>query len=456
MSRNDPRVSAAKIVDDVLSVGKHFGEVMEAELSSAKMKKKDRALLYEIAAGTLRRMNSIDRLVSLSSDRSIAEIDSRVLACLRTGIYQLVYLSKVPDHAVLSETVNAVGTFNKKAGGFVNAVLRSVQGLIDCKLLTVTPFGRENRLLRTGYGWCRFKDDVLPEKERDFLGFFEIGLSYPRELAEVFVNAFGMARAFQLGEILNERAPLYLRINTLKTTRDSLYSLFKRKKIKARRGGNDRSIEVLDSVNVSELPGFSEGLFTVQDETAQAVSTEIDVPGGGDILDICAAPGGKTTHLAEDHPDSIVTAVDVNPSRLALVANATGRLGLENVSFHKADARKLEGVLKKRFPVVLVDAPCTNTGVYRRRPDARWRFNREMVKSLVQLQGEILEAASGVVEDGGSLVYSTCSILPEENTRRVEAFIKHNSLYHVEMEKTTYPVSSGPDGGYVAILRKSR
>ena len=207
---------ALDVVTRVAFEGRRFSEAFEEKVRGLAVDARDRSLLHQIAAGAVRHGNTLDGLIEMHSSRPLAEIQHPVLAALRVGAYQLVYLTRVPPHAAVSETVEAVRAVRPSACSFTNAVLRSISASIDRKISATTPIGRPGTLIPIGDGWCRFNETVCPDQAVDFPGFFEACLSYPADLAALFICRFGMAHSFQVGRILNEPAPMYLRVNVRK------------------------------------------------------------------------------------------------------------------------------------------------------------------------------------------------------------------------------------------------
>jgi 16S rRNA (cytosine967-C5)-methyltransferase len=454
MEQVNIRRIALDIVSEVVHGRRMFSDSMQERTAGIHLDTRDRALLYEISSGVVRHKATLDNLIGKFSSRPLSAIEEPVLSNLRLGAYQLVYLDRVPQHAAVHETVEIMHKIKPEAVSFTNAVLRAMAASIDKKIPTVTPMGEPGTLLPIGGGWCRFREKVCPDQAEDFRGFFEMCLSYPRDFADIAIRVFGKAHAFQIGMILNEPAPLYVRVNAGKISRDEYMKKLADAGVAAEKGCLECSVLVEDGGAVVNLPGYAEGEFIVQDETAQRVARVVRVGRGERILDLCAAPGGKTTHLAELNPDAKIAAVDNDSARMERLKTNIGRLTLKNIEAVVADARDFSAVPPGPYKAVVVDAPCSNTGVYRRKPDARWNFSKKMMDELIHLQVELLTAAAGHVASGGTLVYSTCSILPMENEKRVLEFLASRRDFELAGELSTMPRSNGPDGGYFAVLKR--
>ena len=327
---------------------------------------------------------------------------SRTIQALRVGIFQLFFLDRIPPSAAINETVQALKDMRqpKWLTGFVNGVLRSVE--------------RQRPDLPTPFNGKKLPDSAA--------------LSHPKWLINRWLERFGRPEAAAICRANNSVAPLSLRINTTRTTRNSILELLAAAEIEALKGRYSPLAVKLTGYNgpVVKIPGFSDGLFQVQDEAAQLVSMLLGpLRPNGIYLDGCAGLGGKTSHLAQIlPPECQLFAVEPNPGRLQKLRENLERLHLGK-AVHIVE-EKIESLLpemKQKFTGILIDAPCSGLGVIRRHPDIRWARSPEDLERYQGIQLAILASAARLLEPGGVLVYCTCSTEPEENQAAVESFL---------------------------------
>ena len=349
----------------------------------------DRAFVQDVVYMVVRRLRPLRKVLGeLVKKWPKGELE----ALLYVGAAQVLYMPDVPDFAAVNETVEAAKQCeNKNVAKVVNGVLRNL----------IRRRGEFETLLA-----------AAPAEERE---------SFPTELYRRWTDRFGAADAERLAKGHNEPAETFL-----------AYS--------------DGRFEKLDrGKRVTEVPGYETGDFIVQDPATALAVGFLDVQPGEEILDACAAPGGKAIQLA--WRGAKVTACEVNPKRRRKLTENLSRVRLDVAVVDSLDA-------VGQFPKILVDAPCSNTGVLRRRPDARWNWSEAKLAALVKLQSEILDRAAALVTQGGLLVYSTCSNEPEENQGQVEAFLARHSDFSLVDQKESIPFESGHDGAFAAALRR--
>jgi 16S rRNA (cytosine967-C5)-methyltransferase len=431
----------------------------------------DRRLATELVYGTLRRRGSLDALLRALIDRPRERIQPVAWELLRLGAYQLAYLTHVPPHAALYETVELAKTWVRhRAPGFVNGVLRGLT-----RLLTggCAPGPAADALPLTAGAYRRLAKPVLPDPAQRPGEYLAAGHSLPRWLADRWLARWGWDEAVRLGFWFAEPAPLWLRVNPLRATRDQLRDALAAADHAAEPGPHPQSLRLAAHAPVRDLPGYADGWFTVQDHAAMTVASSLAPVPGMTVLDLCAAPGGKTTHLAElMHDRGRVVACDVDERRLRTVRELCGRLGVtivEPVLLASGAASAPRGLLPledrshgaltrprspDEFDAALVDVPCSNTGVLGRRPEARWRLAPADLRELVPLQTRLLLEACARVRPGGAVVYSTCSIEPEENGGVVRAALVALPGWALEAEQDHRP-GLPADGGYWARLRRA-
>src|SRR5262245_46386895 len=410
----------------------------------------DRALSRELVAGVERRRGTLDAVIAAYVPRARVPRDLRVL--LRLGFYQLLFLERVPEHAAVDETV---GLARKRRGarqaGFVNAVLRGALRELERGSRGGGP-GDPRRALDLGPRRFRFGRDVFPDPSTSLADHLAAVHSHPKALVERWIARFGEEEARAMFEADNRVPPLTVRVNRLRTTREGLLQDLRALGFEARAGIHPLAVRVDPGARgLVDSEPFQAGRFTVQDETAMEAVSLLDPRPGERILDLCAAPGGKATQIAEALDDrGEILACDVSEERLARLRENAARLGLRSIRpiLRARDSRVPPAGAVER---ILVDAPCSNTGVLARRPEARWRFTPASLREVTRLQAECLRVGLRALGPGGRLVYSTCAMEPEENQGLVRQLIASAKGVEVREELFRTP---GPDrdGGYAAVL----
>ncbi len=375
--------------------------VLNGLLRQSQLDTRDRAFATELTYGTVRWQGQLDWVLSHFVSRPLASQHPVVRNALRLAAYQLIHLRSIPEHAVCSEAVRIVKQHRatQHAAGFVNAVCRAV-----------------------ARGWNALE---APDWHTDPVQHLAVTTSHPAWLIERWIRQYGADHAAAYARSNNEPAPIVLRTNRLRCTVDELIGSLKDEGVEvAPSPVLPDAVRIKGGGGVEQLQAFQQGLCTPQDESSQLVAIVIDPKPGQRVWDVCSAPGGKTTHLAERMGDyGTIYALDVNPARVRLVEQACRRLGIQSVKAFVGDARHVQGAPGE---AVLVDAPCSGSGVLRRRPDLRWARSEADFASLVTLQREILAAAAKLVQPGGVLLYSTCSVDDEENGQNVDWFLTHH------------------------------
>jgi 16S rRNA (cytosine967-C5)-methyltransferase len=420
----------------------------QAELSA-----EDRRLATELALGIVRRRSTLDVLIQSCVNRPRHEIESSLWTLLQLGAYQLVFTNSIPPHAAVHETVELAERLGEpRWKGFLNGVLRSLEGHVtdrvtDDPASDAVPIGR-------GEYRC-FNRPLFPDPEVDPAGYFSAAFSFPKWLAVRWAERFAPKELWSLGSRLNRPPRPSLRVNRLKTSREEMLTALEQAGIAAVAGDLPESVRLREAARIADLPGYAEGWFVVQDETAQRAAPLLDPQPGQTLLDLCAAPGTKTSHLAElMQGEGTLIAADVSPERLTRVEQNRDRLGHEIIQPCCIDEEGSD-IPMGPFDAILVDAPCSNTGVLGKRPEARWRLVDEDFGELSELQERLIQQAVSRLKPGGRLVYSTCSIEPEENSDVVQRFLKYEPRLEL-MTEAEYLPGEFTDGGYQALLRRSR
>lgn len=382
------REAAYRILWEV-EKGGYANLVLDDFLNNETVRSLDRPFVTELVYGTVKYQKKLDWVIGqLVKKEGKLETGPRLL--LRTAFYQLFFMDKVPASAATNEAVKlAKRLFHRGVAGLINGVLRS--------------YLRQPEAIE----W--------PRRETDPLGYLEVNYSHPRWMLTRWLSRYGLEDTEKLCQFNNAPAELWIRANTLRTTTESLQEYLHQEKCLVEKSNRvPEGLRLIDAPPVGKLTAFQQGLFTVQDESSMLVAHALKPLPGQEVLDICAGPGGKTTHLAQlMENEGAITACDVHEHRLRLIEDNARRLGIQIIKTVLQDATRLTA--EKQYPLVLVDAPCSGLGVLRRRPDSRWRKKEEDIYALQALQTAILENAIQVLAPGGRLVYSTCTIEPEEN-----------------------------------------
>lgn len=425
------RAEAARVIGRVVA-GDSLSEALPA--AQASLSSQDRPLLQEICYGVLRWYPRLQALAGLLLSKPIKAREKEIEYLILTGLYQLLYM-RVPAHAAVAATVEAVRVLDRRwASGLVNGVLRRFQ--------------REQEIL-------------LAEVEQDPVARY----AHPVWLLDEIQNAWpGQWQAILEGA--NARPPMTLRVNQSRIGRQDYFERLRQASIPARPLEAVSSALMLDRpLDVSQLPGFQDGLASVQDGGAQLAAGLLDLRPGQKVLDACAAPGGKSCHIKELEPGVELTALDIDASRLERVRENLKRLQLE-AEVVAGDAAEPEGEWSQtQYDRILLDVPCSATGVIRRHPDIKLLRRRSDLSTLSELQGRILRNVWPMLKPGGILLYATCSLIPRENEQQVERFLsEHDEARERPIEaswgharsvgRQTLPGEDHMDGFYYACLEK--
>lgn len=410
MTRPD---SARNVALDVLIAveerGAYSNLLLNDRLKRSSLSPRDRGLATELVYGTLQRKNTLDWILNKLVRKGIDTLDPWVRHLLRLGIYQLRYLDRVPSRAAVHETVEiAKARGHRGIPGLVNGVLRSY--------------------LRRSREW------TLPDSPKSVTDLALV-TSHPEWLVRRLVEVYGPETAHSVLKANNRPPGLSVRVNPLRGNRERVARLLQEEdpRLRIRLSPLSGQGLILTGGNPASGRLFREGWFTVQDESSMLVAELLAPRPGERVLDGCAAPGGKTGHLAERMENrGTLLACDIHPHKVKLIENQVRRLGLSMVEVRQADLRELPGTGEARFDRVLLDAPCSGWGVIRRKPDIKWSKNLQEVDSLRQLQAELLEAAARLVTPGGTLVYSTCTLEPQENREQITAFLKNHPTFQAD------------------------
>ena len=420
----------------------------------------------DLVFGTIRNRNVIDTVITTFSGRPVERIPSKLLNIIRIATFELIYSPQTPQYSIINEAVeNTKAVGGKKQTSFVNAVLRQITRHISNRQIQLSQAGPKATLPQTPSTGCEFDTCFLPDSTDQPVDYLSTCFSLPKWLLTDWLGEFSVESAQQICFASNRRPSIYIRPNTLKTTTQELVERFRQADIDAEiitemiRIRSPRVVtEDARLSSVEALPGFAEGLFTVQDITASQAVRLLQPQPGWTILDLCAAPGVKTTQLAEITGDSAtIIATDIDVQRLKMVKENTTRLGtksVEIVAYVDLEARASKIGF---FDALLLDVPCSNTGVLAKRIETRYRLNPKAIKELVKTQTDLLHRAATMTKPGGKICYSTCSIQKAENSELVKDFLQKNHSFKLESEKLILPSAEDGldhDGGYVAVLTR--
>lgn len=450
-SASSARALALQVLLDCRRGDAFVQEVLNDHLSRTTLSPADRRLATQLAYGVLRRRNSLDALLRLVVNRPPHQVDPVLWEILRLGAFQLALLRQIPPHAALNESVELAKAYQAQAAGFINGVLRGFTRLLTDERCSEPA---ADALPLEGGQYRRLARPVLPDPEASPVEYAAAAFALPHWLVQRWNQRVGPKELWRLGFWFAGPAPLWLRCNLLRTDRTAFLETLARAGIAAEPGTHPQAVRLAEHAAVRLVPGFEQGLFSVQDESAMAVASALAPTPGSRVLDLCAAPGGKTTHLAELMGDQgRVVACDVDDDRLQTVTDSCQRLGISCVETVRLHPKRNDDPPPGPFDAALVDVPCSNTGVLGRRPEVRWRLRPDDIGALVLLQTKLLIQAAERVRPGGAVVYSTCSIEPEENGGVVRAV--RLALPDWDLEAETAAVPGQPaDGGYWARLRR--
>lgn len=441
-----PREIALKVLMDMRQKGAYSNYSINKYLNQ-KIEPKDEGLVREIVYGVIENLTYIDYIISKLSKKKIEKIHPIILDILRIGVYQIAFMDKIPARAAVNEAVNLGKKYlHKGAAGFINGILRN---------------------------FSRRKDELMKIRSKDKLEFLSIKYSHPQWLINRWIKAYEEEFTEELLKANNSRSKLNLRVNTLKTDKDTLikaladygYIAYETKYAKD-------GIVVENPVRITEIEEFKRGHFTIQDESSMLVGQIANPTENSVILDLCSAPGGKATHLAQlMNNKGRIICWDIYEHKLELVRENANRLGIDIIETRLQDAQILDKDMIEIADICIVDAPCSGLGIIRRRPEIKWNRKEKDIEALVKLQKNILKNASKYVKPGGLLIYSTCTIEEKENIDMVKEFLNENKAFtlsafdglincdeKMETSKDGYiqmfPHIHGTDGFFIARIRK--
>lgn len=382
-----------------------LNEVLEQNREN--LNEKDIGLISEIVYGVTTWKSTLDEIIKEYSKIRLKKISIWILNILRMSIYQIIFLDKIPKSAAVNEGVNLAKRYgHKSSSGFVNAILRKVT-------------------------------------KKDYEDFFEIKdpiekiqktTSMPKWIIEELLNeGLELEKVEKICKASNQRPKISIRANRLKTNPKELKEKLEQKQIKVEEGILEDFLILNKVKNLEKLEEFKEGLFTVQDEAAGLTAIVLEPKQNETILDACSSPGGKTTYIGEIVENNAnILAWDIHKHRVLLVDKAAERLGIDRIKTEVKDASKYEDKYKEKFDKILLDVPCLGLGVLKRKPDIKWQKEKEDIVEISKIQWKILNTCSKYLKEGGNLVYSTCSILKEENENMIYKFLEKHPEFEIQ------------------------
>lgn len=439
---NGVRGTAVKILNRIERTDSYLDKLLEYELRNSEVSGPDKALLYELVHGVVRWSGRLDWILSGFYKGQFSKALPLLKNTLRVALYQIMFLDKVPEYAAVNEAVEFIKKFQgQKPADITNAILRNI--------------GRNKNSLR------------YPDPETNLIGYYSTYYSHPGWLVKRWIARYGRDGAEALMMANNERPYLTLRINQLKVSKEEFIRLMDSVNLKYSKGRYLNEYCKLQSLtNISGWQYFTEGYFGIQDESAGLACRLLGVEHDMRVLDMCAAPGGKAAYLADLMGNTgEIVALDFFESRLELLKQNNERLGVSNIKTVVTDALEYTD---EKFDRILVDAPCTGLGTLSKKPDIKWKKELVDLHNISKLQTNLLEKASTLIKDGGAIVYSTCTIEPEENFEIVRKFLaKHDDFRLVSAEEfvpaetvdsngcvQTLPHKHKTDGAFAARLEK--
>jgi 16S rRNA (cytosine967-C5)-methyltransferase len=410
----NPRLLAFNLLQKAEKNGQYSNIALDKALSDAKMSDVDSALASALFYGVTEKKISLDFRLSALSSRPLRSLDKSVLCALRLGLYQLMYMDRIPAHAAINETVSLC---SKKSAGFVNAILRA---------------------------HTRNEATPLPDKNNDTVAYLSVKYSIIPSLCEKFLSVFGLDKCESIFKAFEKTPATTLRVNTLRTSREELAKNIPCADLTEL---SEHGLKIKGSVRSAY--GFDDGLFFVQDEASQLCVEALGANAGETIMDICACPGSKSFGSAiRMNNDGKILSYDLHEKKLSLISSGAERLGINIITAAQKDGRDFIPEMEEKADKVLCDVPCSGFGVLAKKPELRYK-DPSVSSALPDIQLAILENACRYVKHGGRLVYSTCTVFPEENEDNIRRFIKS----HCDFSLTPFCAGAlKSDSGMITLL----
>lgn len=427
MTKINDRYKSFLILKDIFASGAYSNISLRTELNKIDSEV-SKSFVTKLVYGVVERKNYLDYIISKLSSTKLSKMDIVIVIILEMALYQIIYMDKVPESAAVNEAVKLAKIVNKRLSGFVNANLRN---------------------------FLRNKDDLMKINIDDEDERLAVKYSINEEFLELLKSDYDTETVNNfLKRSMDERL-LNLRVNTKKTTKDSIKAVLDKFNIKYEE--SDISVDSLiiyDKVSDVVKSLFKQGYVSFQDATSSSLQDYIELNHGDKVLDLCAAPGGKSMHMAEKLEMGSITSCDIYEHKINLLKNEANRLGLDNINFQINDAMKLKKEFINKFDKVLLDVPCSGSGIISRKPEIKYQIDLKELKELNDKQWKILNISKEYVKKGGLLVYSTCSILKLENEIMMKKFLEENNDFNLEKFIKHMPTEKINDGFFISYLRK--
>ncbi len=383
----------------------------------------------ELVYGVLEHKLTLDYYIDLLASNGVGSLKTNELTILRMGIYQIGYMNSVPEYAAVNESVLLAKRYCRGKDGLINGILRAY-------------LGKRMQL-------------KLPDRSEDEVRYLSVKYSYAPWIVELWLKHYSSDFVEQLLAAGNETPPMTVRLNWLRIMKKDLISKLEESGFEVTEGDICSNALHVRGSRLLETEAYRMGLFTPQDESSMLVAEKLDPQHGDVVMDMCAAPGGKTMAVAERMNNTgKIIASDIYRRKLDLIDREAKRLGVTNVETRSWDATREESSMFQKADRVLVDAPCTGLGVVRRKPEIKYKEHTDEMDLLPKKQLAILTASSSYVKPGGTLVYSTCTINPNENEKVTDAFVKRNPSFKKIERTLLLPNVNGTDGFFICVMKK--
>ncbi len=387
------------------------------------------AFVRELVYGVLENKIRLDYYIDTLLKDGIDSLKTPELIIMRMGIYQLGYMESVPEYAAVNESVVLAKKYCKNKAGLVNGILREYQ----------------NRKISLR----------LPERDLDEVNYLSVKYSYAPWIIRLWLEHYDKEFVESLLDAGNQTPPLTIRMNWLKVIKEDLMKALKERGYKAEDGKLCQNAINVEGSGLLESDLYEMGLFTPQDESSMLVAEKLDPKQGDLVMDVCAAPGGKTCAIAERMNNTgKIIASDIYRRKLDIVDKEAKRLGITNVETRSWDATRVDSTMVQKADKVLVDAPCSGLGVVRRKPEIKYKELTDEFQLLPKKQLAILSASSEYVKPGGTLVYSTCTVNPEENEQVIGSFLKSHLKFELAERLLLLPNTDGTDGFFICVMKR--
>ncbi len=444
---NNPRQLALKVLVDINKKDAYSN--IELNKIGKGLDPRDENLIRELVYGVIENRLYLDHVITKASKIRLKKLHPHILDIVRMGLYQIIFMDRIPDSAAVNESVKLAKKYGHRGSvGYVNGILRAI---------------------------IRDKDRFTHIDKEDMVSYISIKYSHPEWMVKRWIGEFGLDFTESLCKANNERPLLNIRVNSLKISRQDLKARLEEKGMTLKEGQYARDCLIIqEAQNITGLQEFKEGLFTIQDESSMLVGQIMDPREGSTLLDVCSAPGGKATHMAQIMGNKgLVISRDIYQHKLSLIRENSKRLGIDILKVENHDALERDEELIGKVDYLLIDAPCSGLGLIRRKPEIKWQRREEDIAALSRLQYDIISNVKDYIRLGGNLVYSTCTIEKDENINLIKRFLEENPNFKlVSLENSLdhkdklanlkdgylklYPHIHGTDGFFIAKMIKER